>query len=80
MHPVSCVVPEGKRLQILASAAILRARRRPPRRPGADPELRTLFTFKHILIVPFFASAICQSFLLSVWVAASRAMLWQRLC
>ncbi len=45
----------------------------------APVELRTLFEFKHILIVPFFASAFCQSFLLSLWGVASQTMLWTRL-
>ncbi len=69
-------MPDHKRLQILAVAhlalglltAVL-----------APVELRTLFTFKHILSVPFFASALCQSFLLSLWVTASKAILWKRL-
>ena len=69
-------MPGDRRLQILAVAhlalGVLTG-------ALAPVELRTLFEFKHILIVQFFASAFCQSFLLSLWGAASRAMLWKRL-
>ena len=33
----------------------------------------------HILIVPFIASALCQAFLLALWVAVSQATTWMRL-
>ena len=69
-------MPGDRRLQILAVAhlalGVLTG-------VLAPVELRTLFEFKHILIVPLFASAFCQSFLLSLWGAASQAMLWKRL-
>ena len=45
----------------------------------APVELHTLFEFKHILTVPFFASAFSLLFLLSLWGAASQDMLWKRL-
>jgi hypothetical protein len=45
----------------------------------APVELHTLFEFKHILIVPFFASAFSLLFLLSLWGAASQDVLWKRL-
>jgi hypothetical protein len=45
----------------------------------AQVELGTLFNLEHILIVPLFALALCQSFLLSLWGAASQARPWKRL-
>jgi hypothetical protein len=45
----------------------------------AQIELSTLFDLQHILIVPLFASALCQSFLLSLWGAACQAAPWKRL-
>jgi hypothetical protein len=45
----------------------------------AQVDLRTLFELREILIVTLFASALCQSFLLSLWVAASQAGAWKRL-
>jgi hypothetical protein len=70
------VMPGDRRLQILAVAhvalgivtAVL-----------ASVELNTLFDLDHILIVPFFASALCQAFLLSLWGAASQVTPWKRL-
>jgi hypothetical protein len=69
-------MPGDRRLQILALAHLALG--------GvtsvlAQVEISTLFAFKHILIVPFLASAFCQSFLLCLWGAASQAMLWKRL-
>ena len=45
----------------------------------AQIEFGTPFEFRHILIVPLFASSLCQSFLLSLWGAASQAKPWKRL-
>jgi hypothetical protein len=45
----------------------------------ASVELRTPFGLGKILIVPFFASALCQAFLLSVCGAVSQAQPWVRL-
>jgi hypothetical protein len=45
----------------------------------AHVELHTSFGLPHIAIVPWFASTLCQAFLLSFWVAASRARPWIRL-
>ena len=69
-------MPGDRRLQILALAHLALG--------GvtsvlAQVELSTIFEFKHSLTVPFFASAFCQSFLLSLWGAASPAILWKRL-
>jgi hypothetical protein len=69
-------MPSDRRLQILAVAHLALGVLTGVRAPV---ELRTLFAFKYILIVPFFASAFCQSFLLSLWGAASQTMLWKRL-
>ena len=69
-------MPGDRRLQILAVAHLALG---VVAGVLAPVELRTLFEFKHILIVPFFASAFCQSFLLCFWGAASQAMLWKRL-
>jgi hypothetical protein len=69
-------MPGDRRLQILALAHLALG--------GvtsvlAQVEISTLFEFKHIPSVPFFAAAFCQSFLLSLWGAASQVMLWKRL-
>ena len=69
-------MPGDRRLQILAVAHLALGVVTGVLEPV---ELRTLFEFKHILIVPFFASSFCQSFLLCLWGAASKAMLWKRL-
>ena len=69
-------MPGDRKLQILATAhlnlgvitSVL-----------ASVELRTLFVLKHILSVPFFASAFCLSFLLSLWGTVFQIMLWKRL-
>jgi hypothetical protein len=45
----------------------------------AQIELGTLLELREILIVPLFTSALCQSFLLSLWVAASHTKPWKRL-
>ena len=45
----------------------------------APVELFSPFGLGHIPIVPFLASALCQAFLLSFWVAASQAATWMRL-
>ena len=45
----------------------------------AKVELSTPVELRDILIVPLFALALCQSFLLSLWAAASRAPPWKRL-
>ena len=45
----------------------------------AQIEISTESAFKNMLFVPFFALALCQSFLLSLWGAASQATLWKRL-
>ncbi len=42
-------------------------------------EVHTQFGLEHILMVPFFALALCQALLLSLWGAASHATLWIRL-
>src|SRR5947209_3874882 len=45
----------------------------------APVQLLTPFGLVHILIVPFVASALCQSLLLSLWAAVSQAKPWKRL-
>jgi hypothetical protein len=45
----------------------------------AQIELSTLLELREILIVPLFVLALCQSFLLSLWVAASHTKPWKRL-
>ena len=45
----------------------------------AHVELPMPFGLGHIPVVPFLASALCQAFLLSFWVAASQAATWMRL-
>jgi hypothetical protein len=45
----------------------------------AQVEVSALIELEHILIVPFFASVLCQAFLLSLWGTASQARLWKRL-
>jgi hypothetical protein len=45
----------------------------------APVELSTPFGLGHISVVPFIASALCQAFLLSFWVAASHVPPWMRL-
>ena len=45
----------------------------------APVELFTPFGFGHISVVPFIASALCQAFLLALWVAVSQAPTWMRL-
>ena len=57
-------MPRDKRIQILTLAHLALG--------GvasvlAQVELSTEFAFKNILVVPFFALALCQSFLLSLW-------------
>ncbi len=42
-------------------------------------EVHTPFGLEHILMVPFFALALCQALLLSLWGAASQAKPWLRL-
>jgi hypothetical protein len=42
-------------------------------------EVHTPFGLEHILMVPFFALALCQALVLSLWGAASQATLWIRL-
>jgi hypothetical protein len=42
-------------------------------------DLGTSFELRHILVVPFIASALCQGFLISLCGAASRATPWKRL-
>jgi hypothetical protein len=69
-------MPRDRRLGILAAAHVALGL---VTGVLAAVELRTPMEFKHILIVPYLASAFCQSFLLSLWGAASQAMLWKRL-
>ena len=45
----------------------------------APVEIFTPSGLVHVLIVPFVASALCQSLLLSLWVAVSQAKPWKRL-
>ena len=45
----------------------------------AHVALRTLLEFPEIMVVPLFCSALCQSFLLSLWGTASQAKPWKRL-
>jgi hypothetical protein len=45
----------------------------------APVELSAAFELRHILIVPFIASALCQGFMISLWAAASQATPWKRL-
>src|SRR6185295_344394 len=45
----------------------------------APVELSTPLGLPNILIVPFFASALCQALLLSLWAAVSHVAPWMRL-
>ncbi len=69
-------MPGNRRLQILALAHVALG---VVTSVLAPVDLRTVFGLDHILIVPFCASALCQSLLLSFWVAASQATPWKRL-
>jgi hypothetical protein len=69
-------MPGDRKLQILVVAHVVLG---VVTRLLAPVELRTPFGLEHILIVPFLASALCQAFLLSFWVAASQAATWMRL-
>jgi hypothetical protein len=69
-------MPGDRRLQILVVAHVALG---VGTRVLAPVELSTPFGLGHILVVPFIASALCQAFLLSFWVAASQAAAWMRL-
>jgi hypothetical protein len=69
-------MPADRRLQILVVAHVTLG---VVTRFLAPVELFTPFGLGHIPIVPFIASALCQAFLLSFWVAASQPAPWMRL-
>ena len=69
-------MPGDSRLQILAVAHVALG---VVTSVLAPVELRTPFGLEHIPIVPFFASALCQALLLSLWGAVSQAKPWMRL-
>ena len=70
------IMPGDRRLQILVVAHVALG-------VGtgvlAPVELVMPVGLGHIPVVPFIASALCQAFLLSFWVAASQAAPWMRL-
>ena len=69
-------MPGDRRLQILAVAHVALG---VVTSVLAPVELRTPFGLGHIPMVPFFALALCQALLLSLWGAASQAKPWMRL-
>jgi hypothetical protein len=70
------LMPGDRKLQILAVAHLGLG---VVTRFLAHVELRTPSGLRHLPEVPVFASALCQAFLLSFWVAASQARPWMRL-
>ena len=69
-------MPGNIRLQVLAASHVILG---VSTAVLAPIHLSTPFGLDHILIVPWFALALCQAFLLSVWGSASQAPPWMRL-
>ena len=69
-------MPGDRRLQILAVAHLALGGVTNFLAPG---DTFTPFGFGHISVVLFIASALCQAFLLALWVAVSQATTWMRL-
>src|SRR5271165_6153059 len=75
-HGEITVMPGDRRLQILAVGHLALG---VVTSVLAHVELPTSYGLRQIPVVPFIASALCEAFLLSFWVAVSQARPWMRL-